>query len=52
MTRKWYLRITTEKGTFDFPYTGYKTKREAEKQAQLAKNDPQNISVLIVKAGA
>lgn len=50
--KKWYLRITTEKGTFDFPYKGFKTKREAEEQAMLAKNEPQNTSVEIVKDGA
>ena len=50
--KKWYLRITTAKGTFDFPCKGFKTKREAEEQALLAKREPQNISVVVVKTEA
>lgn len=50
--KKWYLRITTAKGTFDFPCKGFKTKREAEEQALLAKHEPQNISVVVVKIEA
>lgn len=47
---KWYLRITTKKGrTFEFPYDGYKTKREAISQKALADKEPQILSVIIVK---
>lgn len=46
---KWYLRITTLKGMFDFPYKGYKTKREAISQKELAERDKQVISVEIIK---
>ena len=49
---KWYLKISTLKGTFLFPFNGYKTKREATSQAELAKRDPQTIKVEIVKAGS
>lgn len=46
---KWYLQITTRKGTFEFPFKGYKTKREATEQKKLAENDPQTLTVNIVK---
>ena len=46
---KWYLEITTKKGSFEFPYNGYKTKREAAEQRKLIENDPQTLTVSIIK---
>ena len=47
--RIWHIRITTSKGTFLFPYDGFKTKHEAEAQAELARREPQNIKVEVIK---
>ena len=44
---KWYLKITTKKGTFLFPRNGFKTKHEALKQKELAEKDA--VSVELVK---
>lgn len=46
---KWYLYITTEKGTFLLNYYGFKTKREAEQQAKLAQSIKEVIRVKVVK---
>jgi len=46
---KWYLEITTSKGRLEFPFKGYKTKREATEQKRLADRDPQNLNVRIIK---
>lgn len=46
---KWYLEITTAKGRFEIPYNGYKTKKEATEQKELADREPQNLSVKIIK---
>lgn len=46
---KWFLKITTEKTTFLFPYEGFKTKREALEQLELAEKIKANKHVEIVK---
>ena len=46
---KWFLEITTAKGRFEIPFNGYKTKKEAEAQKELADREPQNLTVKIIK---
>lgn len=47
---RWFLRIKLDNGrTFIFPYYGYKTKREAESQLELAKRCPEHLSVELIK---
>lgn len=48
MKNNWYLKIATAKGAFLFPYDGYRTKREAEEQADLARKDPQTLVVEVI----
>lgn len=47
--KRYWLKITTSKGTFIFPFEGFKTLREAESQADLARNEPQNWEVKVIK---
>lgn len=47
---RWFLRITTNiDKTFLFPYEGFKTKREAMGQLELAKSIKANKHVEVVK---
>ena len=47
--KRYWLIITTKKGTMAFPFDGYKTLREAESQADLARSEPQILEVKVVK---
>jgi len=46
---RWYVKVTTQLGSYWLWANGYKTKREAERVAEMARNIPENISVTIEK---
>lgn len=47
---RWFLRIKTDNGRiFVFPWNGYKTKREAESQFELAKRCPEHQTVELIR---
>ena len=48
---KWFIKLTTDVGWIELPLDpkGYKTKKEAEEQAELAKGVPGFVSVEILK---
>ena len=48
---KWDVKITTDKGTFSLGalHNGYKTKREAVRMAEQAKQIKENRKVEIIK---
>ena len=48
---RWFVKITTDKGCLELPLgiKGYKTKREAEQIAEMAKSVPGTVKVEVVK---
>lgn len=47
---KWYVEVTTGKGKYTLPFVGgYRTKRDAEEVAEMAKAIEANKAVKIYK---